>query len=371
MRIDFVITELAVGGAERCLTELVLGMKAHDDQVRVFSLGRLPEGPRAQLVERLVEAGVEITSGEASGLVSLPSCYASLRRWLRDGAGDLCQSFLFHANVLTAAAGRSNDLPMRVGGIRVAEHRLVRCRVERHAVARMQRVVCVSDSVRNFAIDRLSVEPARAVVIPNGVDVNRFDATTPVDWSSLNWQPDADVILFVGRLHPQKGIDLLQQQLDKLAPPRSSHKLLLIGDGPLRDPLRRWSKAVGSDRVQLLGWQTDIAAWMKACRVLVLPSRYEGMANVVLEAMAAARPVVCSAVEGSREMLGDDAERQIFASGDAGAMAANVAYFLGNPEAAAAAGEANRQRVQQHFSVASMVEAYRELYRDLLRLEIR
>ncbi len=230
----------------------------------------------------------------------------------------------------------------------------------------MQGVVCVSRAVQKFAQDRLGCDAEQSVVIPNGVDVTRFASASPLKWSDIGWPDDSIVSLFVGRLHPQKGIELLQEKIDQIAPDGSNRRLLLVGDGPLRRDLESWSERVGRQRVQLLPWQSDVAPLMRACRVLLLPSHYEGMPNVVLEAMAAAKPVVCSRIEGSEELLSDALNQQSFPAGDSIAMNNLVEQFLSDQILCDQVGDLNQSRVRNDFSIAAMVDAYRSYYRTLL-----
>ena len=394
MWVDLVITELEVGGAERCLTELAVGLADAGDRVRVFSLAPLPTGDHTLLVDRLRERGIPVASGQLRGWMSLPGCLRRLRRWLSEPAGQtagepvdprdpphqgvgrsrrgrmprprICQTFLFHANVLGTWAACSLGIDVRSGGLRVAHRHPLRCRVERLAVARMTLAVCVSQGVRRFAIDSLRADPDRLRVIPNGIDPQRFARVTPVAWHELGWPDDAAVATFVGRLHPQKGLELLQRQIDRLAPPGSHRRLLLIGDGPLRDPLRRWAETVSENRVRLLGWRPDVLPWIAGSRLLILPSHYEGMPNVALEAMACGRPVVISRVEGSQELLSEAVEGQGFPPGDDEAMADAAERFLADAGLADRVGESNRRLVGERYSLAQMVTAYRELYRESL-----
>lgn len=367
MRIDFVVTELFAGGAERCLTELALGVTSAGDEARVFSLAPFPVGDRAVLLGRLRDGGVECGSGGLRGLRTLPGCYSQLRQWLRAGRPDVCQTFLYHANVLGTWAADAEGIAVRVGGMRVAEARPLRCFVERRAIRRMTAAVCVSGGVRRFTREALAAPDSITRVIPNGVDVARFDRADRARWSALGWPLDAEVTIFVGRLHPQKGIDLLRRQIDRIAPPESRRKLLLVGDGPLRDGLERWIRRIGHDRVQMIGWQADIAPLLRGARLLALPSRYEGMPNVVLEAMASGLPVVCSRVEGISDLLGDD-DRQTFATGDDVAMAERVERLYEDANLAAELGRRNRARAGESFSIESMVASYRRTYRELASL---
>ncbi|TWU47211.1 GDP-mannose-dependent alpha-(1-2)-phosphatidylinositol mannosyltransferase [Rubripirellula tenax] len=365
MRIDFVITELFVGGAERCLTELATSMAAAGDDVRVFSIGSLPTGPKSLLVDRLRSGGVEVASGNADSMWQFRGAYQNLTRWLGSSPADVCQTFLFHANVIGTMAAKKAGVAVRVGGLRVAETRTLRCRIERWAVRQMTSLVCVSDDVQKFASLRLGCDSEKSIVIPNAVDVGRFAIAEAFDWTAIGWPSDAAVALFVGRLHPQKGIDLLQKAVDEIAPARSKRRLLIVGDGPDRVAIDRWAGQVGNERVVLLPWQADVAPLMRACRVLVLPSRYEGMPNVAMEAMAAGRPVVCSRAEGARELLGHDWDRQSFAIDDGPSMTRLVAAFLADADCADRTGELNQAKMRSEFSIPTMVDAYRSLYREL------
>ncbi|WP_145169141.1 glycosyltransferase [Rubripirellula lacrimiformis] len=370
MRIDFVITELFVGGAERCLTELALGLADTGDRVRVFSIGRLPGGPngddpQAALVRRLQDADIPVESAGADSIWQLRSAYRQVQHWLTQSRPDVCQTFLFHANVIGTHAAKSAGVEVRVGGLRVAEARPIRCRIERSAVKQMTSVVCVSDAVRQFAETRLNCPADQTRVIPNAVNVSRFASAPAFDWQTLGWPADASVALFVGRLHPQKGIELLRDQIDTIAPSGTSRRLLIVGDGPESAVIDRWIDRIGPHRAQRIAWQSDVAPLMRGCRVLILPSRYEGMPNVVMEAMAAGRPAVCSRVEGSAELFGETWDQQTFEVGDGPSMARLADPLLNDAGLADRVGEANRQRMRNQFSIPTMIDAYRSHYRDL------
>ncbi|MGB7344445.1 MAG: glycosyltransferase [Pirellulaceae bacterium] len=366
MRVDLVITELNVSGAERCLTQLAKGLADSGDKVRVFSIGSLPTGEQSLLVDELRDSGIPIGTANTDHAVSFLSASKKLRSWLQESPPDVCQTFLFHANVLGTLAAKRAGVKVRVGGARVADSNWLRCKAEKYATKRMTSLVCVSQAVQHFAANHLHCPLSKSIVIPNSVDVTRFATARPMDWTKLGWPVDAKVSLFVGRLHPQKGIPLLQSQVEALAPKNSDRRLLLIGDGPLRDELATWANDIGVDRVQLLPWQSDIAPAIKACQLLVLPSYYEGMPNVVMEAMAAAKPVVCSSVEGSEELLNHERSSQVFPVGDAAAMKKLVEQFLSDESLCEEVGLRNQERVKFNFSIPAMIDAYRSHYRRLV-----
>ncbi|MEO1528587.1 MAG: glycosyltransferase [Planctomycetota bacterium] len=367
MRIDFVITELNVGGAEKALTEIALGMKRRGHQVRVLSIGSAPISERSGLTQRLAADDIEVEFGGFDHWTSFLGAARWLKACLLRRPPDVCQTFLFHANCLGVSAARRAGVGRVLGGLRVAESNRIRSSLERRAVAKMETLVCVSAEVQRFAEKELRVPPNRCVVIPNGVDVAVFDRATKIQWDSIGWPADSEVALFVGRLHPQKGLELIQQRAAQLLDgPR--RRLLFIGDGPLREKLCEWAASFG-DRVQVLGFQSNVAPFLNAAALLLLPSHYEGMPNVVLEAMAAGRPVVCSRVEGSDELLRNDpgssvdrSSLQGFDPGDANQMVLLAEAFFTDPELSRRVGEINREAIRRDFSLETMVQSYAQLY---------
>ncbi len=370
-QIDLIITELDIGGAERTLVRLATQLQECGDEVRVFSLGILPRchtpgDGRDALVGELQAHNIDLSSGGGSGVWALPVVYRNLQRWLNLRPVAVRQSFLFHANVLTAYAGvRSchRNAPW-IAGVRVADPNRTRIWLEGRALRRADHVVCVSSAAESFARQRYSLTDSQTSVIGNAVVFEQFANATPFDWQSIGLPANTPVVLFVGRLHEQKNLGLLKQSLDQFIPPGSDRKLVLVGDGPQRSELTAWANSVTGDRVRVLPWQADVAPLLAASRVLVLPSHYEGMPNVVLEAMAAGKPVVCSRVEGSQELIGND-PAQGFAPNNAEQLAARLNRFLEDAEFATQVGSLNQQRMQTDFSVQRMVNAYRELYVNL------
>jgi len=376
MPIDLIITELDVGGAERALTRLAIGLQQGGEDVRVFSLGPLPhcqspQDDKDSLVRELRAHEIEVTSGEGRGVSQLPPVYRRLRRWLQQRPDALCQSFLFHANVLTRHALRESVIGRRrasvwVAGVRIADPNRFRIRVEGAALRDADHVVCVSHAVEVFSRQRYRLPDHRLSVIPNSVDVRPFRNATPTDWTQRGWSADADVVLFIGRLCEQKNLDILQRTLDRFAPEAGKRKLVIAGGGPLRQELEQWAETVPGDRVRVLPWQPDVAPLIAACRLLVLPSHYEGMPNVVLEAMAGGKPVVCSRVEGSLELIGEDPD-QGFDPGNESQLTQRINRFLGEPDFAASVGVQNQRRVEEEFSVQRMVSSYRNRYGSLTK----
>ena len=209
--------------------------------------------------------------------------------------------------------------------------------------------------------DRLiagGLDRGRVHVIPSGVDLRLFARRLP--------DPAPDLprprVLFVGRLAAQKGVSTL---LDAVPLLRTGAAVALVGDGPQRAALERQAGHLGADRVRFQGFvpHAEVPAWLAAADVLVLPSVYEELGSVLLEAMAAGLPVVASAVGGIPDALG--AAGRLVPPSDPAALAAAVDEVLDDPALAAGMGDAARRRATA-FSWDALAGRVLDVYREVV-----
>jgi len=175
-------------------------------------------------------------------------------------------------------------------------------------------------------------------------------------------------IAVVGRLHWQKGLDWLLSSMPRIFSSFPDARLLVVGHGPDQSRLTDLARELQvSDRVHFLGWREDVPRILAGSEMLILPSRWEGMPNVVLEAMATGLPVVATRAEGVCELLGQDEPAQFVDFGSAEQLFDRVTRVLSNPEWGRELGRRNRHRAGALFSLELMVERYQDLYTELLR----
>jgi glycosyltransferase involved in cell wall biosynthesis len=365
--IALAITELETGGAERALTQLAIGLQRRGWRVRVDVIAPRPEPPRDSLVTELEEAGISVHFlGHRSGLFMPFAVPLVVSRWARLWHGwkpDVVQSFLFHANVTAACAARRAKVPRVCTGIRVADPRRWRHAVERWSLRWADKAICVSESVANFCRTTVRFPPAKVTTVPNGVDVERFQSAVAKDLTSLGIPAGHHVLTCVGRLDAQKGLDWLLHLMPELFAREENVDLLLVGQGPQEWHLRQIASSLGiNQRVHVAGWQPDIPAILKASTVLLLPSRWEGMPNVLLEAMASGLPVVATRVEGVDEVLGEFAAEQSVAVEDREGFIGHILSILSSNQKQKELGRGNLKRVQKHFSIERMIDGYLESY---------
>lgn len=218
--------------------------------------------------------------------------------------------------------------------------------------------ICVSEE------ERRSAESAGIhnlmTVLPSGVDLEAFPFVNAAGRVSarqrlgLGHEPLA---VCIGRLSPEKGQDLLLDAWPSVVDRTPQATLVLVGDGPTRLPLEQ--RRLPS--VRLVGERSDVADWLAATDVVVIPSRREGMALVMLEAMATGRSVVSTDVHGAREALGESAG-VVVSRDDPAALADAVATRLGDPSLAEREGAAGRALAEESHDVRQMTTAVADVY---------
>jgi len=362
------ITDLEVGGAERCLVELATRLDRQRFSPVVYSLAAPAATAAASLLPALEAAGVEVRCLGARSNWQLPWVVRQLKSHFVAQQPQLVQTFLFHANIVGRMAARRAGVNRVVCGIRVAERRSRwHLWIDRLTHRQVDRYVCVSRSVAQFAQTRGGLPPEKLTVIPNGVDAARFPAAKPVDLQEVGVAPGHRVVTFVGRLERQKGVMWLLETAAMWLAHLPDCDLLLVGKGPEQRRIENWRRASGmSGRVHLTGFRPDVPEILAASDLLVLPSAWEGMPNVVLEAMASRLPVVATDVEGVRELLGANADEQAVRYGDSQAFADRLVALLQDRQTAARLGAENRRRAQENFDLKQMVLAYQDLWESLL-----
>jgi len=358
-RIVFLITELDPGGAERALYELVVRLPPDAYEVAVASL--TDEGEAAGWFRR---EGIEVWSVGMRGMADVRALFR-LKREIERRRPHLLHSFLFHANLAGRVAGRMAGVPLILSSVRVEETRWSHLLLDglTHRLADLE--ACVSESARRYTAARARVPPEKLVVVPNGVSLARFAevAPAPAEWGL----GDAGlVVAWVGRFDAQKDPLLFLRAAHAVLRRGLNARFVMAGEGPLRRRVEAEARRLGhAERIRLLGRVPDAAPLLKRCSFLVLTSRWEGMPNVVLEAMACSRPVIATAVGGCPEMIRDGVTGCLVRRSCEGTLVERMAGLLGDPGRAAEMGRVARRFVEQHYTIEQTVAAWKAVYDKL------
>jgi glycosyltransferase involved in cell wall biosynthesis len=293
-----------------------------------------------------------------------------LRERLEGLGADVLCCHGYKANLLGRPAGRRAGIPVvAVARGWTSENFKVRLYewLDRFTLARMDRVVCVSEAQAE-KVRRTGVAPERLTVIRNAISAARFAEPKPGYRALLKGffaRPPELIVGAAGRLSPEKGFSVLVQAARQVCRQRPRVGFVLFGDGPLRDRLQHEIALAGlGDRFILAGLRADLDAFMPHFDLVALPSFTEGLPNVVLEAMAASVPVVATAVGGTPEVIEDGVTGLLVPSGDAAALAAGIGRTLDSPQRQTM-GRHGRQHMQRHFTFEAQAEEYARFFQDL------
>ena len=204
------------------------------------------------------------------------------------------------------------------------------------------------------------VPPDRIVAVPNGVETDHG----PRSDHRLH---DPACVLYVGRLHPQKGLDTLLHAFAALRRDLDRPVVLrIVGDGPLRDDLVGLAERLGiAAAVDFVGQRDDVRSYLDGADAFVLPSRAEGLSNALLEAMAAGVPPVVSDIPGNRDVVDDGRAGLVVAVDDVAALAVALARVLADAALRAALGAGARRTVERTYALDSVAARYTALYSAL------
>lgn len=350
LRVGLVIGQLSTGGAEGQLRVLCEGFDRRRIAPTVYCLSAetSPVGPQ------LEQAGiaVRVISGGRIGRVG------ALRRALSADRIQVVHAWLFIANAYAWAATRGGG-PVLVASARNCKRSgRVLDAVNRRAFRASGMILVNSERVGRYIERQYGAPRARIELVYNAIDVERFRPRAEPGPGGES----APRIIMISRLVTQKNPRLFVEGARRLRALLPAARFQLVGDGPLRPAVQRWIADAGlAGCVELLGERSDVPELLRAADLFWLTSDWEGLPNVVLEAMASGLPVVATDVGGTAELVTSDVEGALFAAGDCEALVARSAAILTDAGRLAAMRRASRRRAEA-FSVPRMVAATEAVY---------
>lgn len=376
LKILFVIGTLDVGGTEQQLVKLATGLDRGRFEPVVCCLSA-----RGVLADRLTDAGIRVKSFDFRGirrqrsLVIAPFAVAvtliRLYRWVRSEAPDLVHGMLFHAYVIGTLIARAACVPVVVSSRRSLSHfkeGKPHYRIAEKVVNRMtDLVIGNSEAVRRDALNTERLLPEKVRVVYNGLDIDRFTERADEGLrEEIGLPPASPVVAVVANFIHYKGHNYFLEAWSRLVRGFPDAVALLVGDGPLREPMEREAAERGvADSLRFLGTRHDVPAILALSDLLVHPSLEEGFSNAIIEAMAAGKAVVATRVGGNPEAVEDGVTGLLIPARDSTALATAVIRLLERPEERQAFGERGRRRAARLFSVGRLTEQYERVYEEL------
>jgi len=402
----YVITDLKLGGVPLHLYRLARAMRDRGWGVSVASLA--PPGPVGEMIRR---EGIPVLDCQGRGGWDF-RVIGRLADIIADTRPGLIHSFLFHGNLAARFAALSSGFPRdRV----ICEIQTVE--VERYwhlFVDRLTHRLCRftignSPSVIEHLHRHARIPLDRLRVVRGGIDADRIRLAKPIDLASLGLGATESVcakpsplwgrglgegenlrssvrstltptlslpgrgsshtrsdriVLWVGRLDPVKGLDVLIRAFAPIARDRQAH-LLLVGEGEQRKDLERLVGELGLQQsVRFLGPRTDVPSLLRIADVFAFPSRTEGLPNALLEAMAAGCPIVTTDVPGCRDLITNEETGILVPLGDTSALTEAIDRLLRERALAGKLGKSASRCVSEKWDLHVTFDNYEGLYRE-------
>ncbi len=364
LKIAHVVLALGVGGMEKVIVDIISRLDQEAFESRVYCVSR-----KGALSKYLEQRGINtVLVRGASFPFHLPFILAGMFK--KDGI-DIVHSYsgVYRDAALAGFIAKTAVVMHTDQGKFYPDSLKTRLN---HRVFSMFRdkVTAVSEELRDFLIKEVGIPSKKVVRIYNGVDVKDHDIS--VDQAAkkkeLGLSSDARVIGIVARLVPVKDHATLFRAFKKIREKTDNVKLLVVGDGQLRDVLKRLAEELGqAGDIIFAGNRSDVRELLYVMDIVCLSSLSEGLSLTLAEAMASKRAVVATGVGGNNELIESGKNGILVPPSDSDAMAEAIESLLGDNNKRASMGRMARIRIEEGFDINNIVDEYENLYFDLAK----
>jgi glycosyltransferase involved in cell wall biosynthesis len=366
IRVLFVVPSLPVGGAERHVTMMLPRM----DPAR-FTPSAICIGEEGELFSVLVAAGIEAVAlrlrkrDAARALVELVTM-------MRRTRPDVVVVQGYNAETLGRIAARIAGVKHTINWVHnssgLEQRGMVRRTLDRALTRWTSAYFGVAEAQRPYLVDELGHPDDKIRVIYNGVDLAKFRASTDrAILAEFGFAENDPVVGIVAVLRPEKDHVSLLRAARTVVEQLPRARFLIIGDGPTRPQLEALCTELGiTPNVHFAGSRDDVARLLPAIDVFALTSTSECFPISVLEAMACARPAVCSAVGGIPEVIKDGETGYLVPPKNPLQLAARLVSLLRDPQTARRMGSAARARVEAEFDLDCSIAAAQQAIEDVV-----
>lgn len=372
IRLLKIVPTLLCGGTENQAITLARSLHEQGFSLEVACLRCV--GP---FVKEIRDRGIPLAEYRIPGFYSFSALVqkAKFARQLMKRRIDVMHAYSFYGNVFGILPARIAGTPVVIASIRDRGAYLtpMQKRVQRFICRFADCVLVNADAVKDWLTSE-GYNPSNIVVIPNGVELDRFSEKPNPQRvrQELGIPLDAPIVMVVSRLTRQKGLEQFLEAAERLMRRFPDARFVIVGyANPAEQEYENTLKAVTdrrglTGRVIFTGLRQDVPSLLAAATVSVMPSLNEALSNVLLESMAAGAPTVATRVGGTPEAIVDEVTGLLVEPGDSAALADAIAKLLLHPALARRLGEAARKAIEDRYSVEKMVRATEALYLDLL-----
>jgi len=362
IKILYVIATLDRAGAEKQMVELATGLNRNRFEPEAVCLWR--KGP---LEEELRKAEIPVTLIQKKWKLDF-SLSRRLAVFIKERNFDIVHTWLFTANTAGRFAAKKAGVPVIIASERCVDvwKNAIHRAIDRHLAKSTYRIIANAEAVKKF-LEREGIFPDKIDVIRNSFDAEPFrNPDRGKARSFLGASKDEIAVGFAGRLSRQKGAKYLIKAA-ALLPRDAPWNIYIFGEGEKKAGLEKMSRSLGvGERVKFMGGVSDTAEIFPGLDIFVLPSLWEGLPNVVIEACASSLPVVAAGAGGVREIVKDGRSGFIVPPAESKPLAEKITILIRDEGLRKRMGRAGRDFVLAVFDVRTVVLAYQDLYRRAL-----
>ncbi len=373
IRVLHLVNEFNPASTNRRVKNLITGLD-RDRYINHVGCVKRPDGPMA---DEFQEVGAKVINfGKSAGKFGY-KLFPQLARYIREQHIDIVHTHALRADlmgglavrlmrdrpILFASKGNTSYIPSQKGW-------LARNILYWPVMYLPDKIITVSEAMRNQIIARLRLNPNRIMALHTGIESDSFykPETRNACREKLGIAPGDFVATYTGRLVTGKGLDDLLCAVHQLADLQKQCRVLIVGEGPLRDPLQKLAQELDvAPHVDFIGFRSDIPEILAATDVFVLPSLSEGLPQSVMEAMSAGKAIVSTSVGGVVELIEPETEKTgiLVPPRNPQALAEALGRLCDNQHLCEELGMNARAFVRRHFSTERMVRGYDKLYQHM------
>ncbi len=369
IKICYVIGTLNIGGAEKQLLMLTDGLDKKKFEPVVISLRK-----NGDLKKDFESAGIKVVETDKKFKID-PIFFFRLFYAIKKEKPEILHTFMFTSNTWGRIAGIFNRVPIIISSERCVDlykkwyHRLI----DNLLIHFTKIIIANSYAVKDFYQNRERIPETRIKVIHNGIDIktNENNGILTSKIKELGLENAKHIISCAGRFTEQKGFIYLIKAIPLILKEFPLTYFVFIGDGPLKDVFKKEVQKSGIEKnVLFTGYRKDVSDIFSISDIVAVPSLFEGMPNVVLEAMIAKKPVIGTNIPEISEIIKDAINGILVPVKNSYALAEKIIYLLKNPSIALKIGQEGYTTVIKEYSSEKMIQAYENIYIDCLGLKV-
>lgn len=371
----YVIENIEFGGGERVFSQIIRGLNKERFNVFVAS------NPGGIFEKKLTEVGIKINPVHMTNRYNLGTI-SRLKKIIKTKEVQIVHSQGGRADFFARIAARISNVPiiissmaMLVEGYDVSILRKgLYVSIDRWTERWVNKFTVLSEAMRRSLIERHKIPPENIVKIYNGIEIEEYNPDLKElrnkkleSKRTLGLKNDVPVIGAIGRLVWQKGFEYLIRAAPEILKKCPEARFLIVGEGPLKNKLILTGEKLNvADRIIFTGFRSDIKEILASIDVLAMPSLLEGLPMVLLEAMAMAKPIVATRIDGVIEVLENSKTGLLVPAKNSHALAEAIVGILNDKAKANFFGQNAREAAKEKFSVKKMVEQIELAYEKLL-----